>query len=113
MEQSKLVLFSFSVSFLLNFILSKLAYSHEFLDIPFERKGHLFPVALGGGVALFLSLVLSSMVLGGPYVLLVFSSLLLVMGLIDDLFDLPALIKLLFQIIISVLWLLYNPFILL
>lgn len=113
LEQSKLILFSFSISFPLNFILSKLAYSHEFLDIPFERKAHLFPVALGGGVALFLSLTLSSMILGGPYELLVFSSLLLVMGLIDDLFDLPAVIKLLLQIVISSLWLIYTRLVLL
>ncbi|MCS7233193.1 MAG: undecaprenyl/decaprenyl-phosphate alpha-N-acetylglucosaminyl 1-phosphate transferase [Synergistetes bacterium] len=113
MEQSKMVLFSFFISFLLSFVLSKLAYSYGFLDIPFERKGHPFPVALGGGMAIFLSLTLSSMILGGPYELLIFSSVLIMIGLVDDIFDLPAFLKLVFQFMISTVWLIYKPFVLL
>ncbi|MBC7331815.1 MAG: undecaprenyl/decaprenyl-phosphate alpha-N-acetylglucosaminyl 1-phosphate transferase [Synergistetes bacterium] len=99
----------FVFSFLLNLILARLAYKYKFLDVPFERKSHLFPVALGGGVALFLSLAVSSMFLGIFHDLLFFASLLVFMGLIDDLFDLPPILKLSFQVGVSVLWLVYSP----
>lgn len=110
LAQGELVLLPFVFSFLLNFVLSRLAHRYGFLDIPFERKSHPFPVALGGGVALFLSLALSSMLFGVFQKVLIFSSLLVIMGLIDDLLDLPPLLKLFIQALVSGLWMLSSSF---
>jgi len=109
LERSESFLFSFALSLFLGLVISRLAYEHKFLDIPFERKSHSSPVALGGGVTLFLSLFLTSMIMGNHYDLLSCASLIVFVGLVDDMFDLPPGVKLLFQVILALFWIYRNP----
>ncbi len=54
---------SFTLSWLLTLIVRQLAIARGFVDKPGHRKIHARPVALGGGIAIFLSVVLPLLLL--------------------------------------------------
>ncbi len=108
-EHAKAFTLSFLLSFSLSFLLLKLSYRYKLLDLPFGRKKHFFPVALGGGIAVFLSLALCSMIWGNGLELLTIASLLVLVGFIDDVFDVSPLIKLFFQILSAAVWVCLKP----
>ncbi len=108
-EHAKTFILSFFLSFFLSLLLLRLSYKYELLDLPFGRKKHFFPVALGGGIAVFLSLALCSMICGNGLELLAIASLLVLVGFVDDVFDISPLIKLFFQILSAALWVYLKP----
>lgn len=75
------------------------------LDRPDWRKVHTEPTPLLGGLAVYAafmsSLLLNSVFLPGMKIFLVGATLIFMMGLADDIRPLPALLKLLLQILIS------------
>ncbi len=76
------------------------------LDLPDERKVHLSPVPRNGGLAIYASLLLATVwqqnrELRAPF--LIGSSLIFLVGLADDLVGLRAKVKLIFQILSSLL----------
>jgi UDP-GlcNAc:undecaprenyl-phosphate GlcNAc-1-phosphate transferase len=97
-----LVSFAFSVSFLVAPLVRAFALWRGILDLPAVRKIHLAPTPLLGGVAVYLafalavlhnfrfSLELKGVVLGATVVLL--------LGLLDDAYDIPAPLKLAGQV---------------
>lgn len=107
-----LFFFSFLFAFLLTFLIKRIAIKLKILDIPTERKIHKTPTPLLGGAAVFLAFVwtvflnfsfsieLKGIVLGGAIIFL--------MGLVDDLRAIPALWKLLGQILASIVLLLHG-----
>jgi len=100
-----LLLFAFLLSFLFTPVIRYVATKLRILDIPEERKIHKKPIPLLGGLAIYISYVvtiffnfsfsieLKGVVIGGTIILLV--------GLIDDIWKVSATWKLVSQILAS------------
>lgn len=105
--------------FVLSFLLSiaivplviRFSYRFGFVDKPNDRKIHVFPISMLGGVSIFLSSAIGFSVLM-PFIsgldpsihyFLLLGFLAFLLGLFDDLWDCPAKYKLLFQLLIGVL----------
>ena len=85
-------------------ILRIAAQSLNLIDRPDYRKKHEEPIPMIGGLAIYISLVLTSLLFKLPYILdiLIFSSsIVLIIGLLDDIFNLGIIIRLIAQIIAS------------
>lgn len=95
----------------------RVAHALDFLDRPTARKAHKAPVAMLGGVAVFAAIALGLLLLV-PFVpavraalfgaeslgaLLLCTGLMVALGLYDDLYDMPAMQKLVGQIAIAAL----------
>ncbi len=97
--------FSFLISFLLTKLIRNIATNLKILDLPNERKIHKKPVPLLGGLAIYVSFVitiflnfsfsieLKGVIIGGTIILLI--------GLMDDIKHLAAKWKLLGQVVAS------------
>ncbi len=100
-----LFFFSFIIAFLSTKVIRRVAVKLKILDLPDERKIHKEPVPLLGGLAIYISYVitiflnfsfsieLKGIILGGTIILLI--------GLIDDIKHLPAKWKLVGQVVAS------------
>ncbi len=100
-----LFLFSFLLTFLLTPLVRIVATKLKVLDVPDERKIHKKPIPLMGGLAICISYLatiflnfsfsieLKGVVIGG--------TIILVMGLVDDINRLPAMWKLAVQVLAS------------
>ncbi|MFN3967178.1 MAG: glycosyltransferase family 4 protein, partial [Endomicrobiia bacterium] len=101
--------------FLLGFILSNLitpicinvSYKLGFLDYPDERKMHTVPIPRIGGVAVFIAFIITllrnlqfSKQLTG---LLIASTIIFILGFIDDIKPLSATIRIIFQIVSAII----------
>ena len=105
-------LYSFLSAYFVTPFCRLLALRLNIMDRPDWRKIHDNPTPLLGGIAVFLSfsvsLLLNGVFLPGMKVLLVGSTLIFLMGLIDDVKPLPALLKLCLQVLISLLVVLWG-----
>jgi UDP-GlcNAc:undecaprenyl-phosphate/decaprenyl-phosphate GlcNAc-1-phosphate transferase len=101
-----------AISLLLTFALipalRSLALRIKLVDLPNHRKVHESPVPVTGGISIFLStttvlwVLLPSLVAPSVYSYLFLASfLLLIMGVLDDRFDLNALLKLSIQLLLA------------
>jgi UDP-GlcNAc:undecaprenyl-phosphate GlcNAc-1-phosphate transferase len=102
-----LLLLSFGIGYVCAPLVSMLAFRVGALDIPAGRKAHQAPTALLGGAAIYLAFVLTlwindsySLQLKG---VVLAGSLIFIVGLIDDLKELPARLKLLVQVLAVVI----------
>lgn len=98
-----IVFLSFSLSFCLTPIARWTAYRLFALDIPDRRKNHAEATPLLGGAAIFTAFILA-IVINGIYspelaAILLAAALLFVVGIIDDVREIPAKIKLVVQLI--------------
>jgi UDP-GlcNAc:undecaprenyl-phosphate GlcNAc-1-phosphate transferase len=102
-----ILLFSFLAACLLTPLCRVLALKFNVLDRPDWRKIHDQPTPLLGGVAVFvafsLALSLNNVFLPGMKSLLLGATMIFVMGLFDDVKPLPALLKFILQVAISLL----------
>lgn len=106
----------FTFAFLLSYFLTPLcrlgALKFNLLDRPDWRKIHDQPTPLLGGLAIYVgfsvSLLLNSVFLPGMKILLLGATLIFFMGLWDDIRPLPALLKFIFQISISLLVIIWG-----
>jgi UDP-GlcNAc:undecaprenyl-phosphate GlcNAc-1-phosphate transferase len=100
-------LFSFIMAYFFTPFCRKVALKFNIMDRPNWRKIHQKATPLLGGVSVYLaftiSLLFNNIFLPGMTILLIGSSLILVIGLIDDIRPLPALFKFIMQIIISLI----------
>jgi UDP-GlcNAc:undecaprenyl-phosphate GlcNAc-1-phosphate transferase len=100
-----ILLFSFLAACFLTPLCRALALKLEILDRPDWRKIHDQPTPLLGGVAVFiafsLALSLNNVFLPGMKSLLLGATLIFVMGLFDDVKPVPALVKFILQVGIS------------
>ncbi len=98
-------LFSFLAACFLTPLCRALALKLKILDRPDWRKIHDQPTPLLGGVAIYVAfsvaLLLNNVFLPGMKSLLLGATLVFVMGLIDDVKPLPALLKFMIQVAIS------------
>ncbi|MBC8358493.1 MAG: undecaprenyl/decaprenyl-phosphate alpha-N-acetylglucosaminyl 1-phosphate transferase [Candidatus Aminicenantes bacterium] len=107
-----LLFFSFFLTFILTLVMRRIARKLKILDHPEERKIHEKPIPLLGGLAIYISYVvtvflnfsfsieLKGIILGGTIILLI--------GLIDDKWGLPAKWKLLGQVVASSVLILHG-----
>lgn len=84
-------------------LMVRIGHQWNFVDIPADRKIHVLPTPRIGGVALYAgfvgSLLLNSIVPDWMIAILVAGSLLLVIGVLDDIRELPASGKLIGQLL--------------
>jgi UDP-GlcNAc:undecaprenyl-phosphate GlcNAc-1-phosphate transferase len=107
-----LLVFSFLLAFFLTLVFRRIATKLKILDHPEERKIHAHPIPLLGGLAIYASYVmtiflnfsfsreLKGIILGGTVILIV--------GLIDDVKELSATWKLVAQILASGILIVYG-----
>ncbi|MCZ6528911.1 MAG: MraY family glycosyltransferase [Chloroflexi bacterium] len=97
-----ILMLSFAVSFGLTPIMFRLGHRLGLVDQPGERKIHWEPTPRIGGLALYLGFVVAvvanSILVDWMIAILVSGSLLLVVGLLDDKWELPAWVKLSAQV---------------
>ncbi len=100
-----IILLSGMISFVIVPILINLSNKFKWLDYPDERKMHKTPVPRIGGLAIMISFIITivrNLQFSREIQGLLFSSILImVIGVIDDIWNVKAWIKLLFQIIAS------------
>lgn len=98
---------SFIVALLMVPIFRKLAFLLNIVDVPAARKIHSISKPYLGGLALFVSVVLSLFIVGFDnlpttgYKLFYAALALVVVGIYDDKYDMKSYVKLLFQMLIS------------
>jgi len=100
MELAVSLVFAFIVTLLFIMVLGPVALAIGLVDIPGGRKMHCAPTPVIGGVAMYLGLLFGGMLLGPPPAfipLLMGASLLIVVGAIDDRFELPPTVRLIAQ----------------
>ena len=102
-----ILIFSFITGYFLTPFCRMVAIKLNILDKPNWRKIHQKSTPLLGGLGVYLALSLAllsnNIFLPGMKSLLLGATLILIMGLWDDIRPLPALVKLIFQILISLL----------
>jgi len=91
------------VAFVLTPLVRRLAFRIKAVDVPKDnRRMHKKPIPLVGGLAIFagfmVALVSFSRIDGEMAAILAGACIIVVMGIIDDIYDVPALIKLVVQI---------------
>ena len=98
--------FLFLLTFALTFIIKYLAKRHKVIDIPNERSSHTIPTPRGGGLAIVISWYIGISILfyfkiiePSLYYALMSGSLLAVISLIDDIFDIRPIFRMLVQLI--------------
>jgi UDP-GlcNAc:undecaprenyl-phosphate GlcNAc-1-phosphate transferase len=92
--------FALIVTVLFIMVLGPVALAIGLVDIPGGRKMHCAPTPVTGGVAMYLGLLFGGMLMGlSPAFssLLIGASLLIVVGAIDDRFELPPTVRLIAQ----------------
>jgi UDP-GlcNAc:undecaprenyl-phosphate GlcNAc-1-phosphate transferase len=101
------LVFSFLSAFFITPFCRLLALKLGILDKPDWRKVHGQPTPLMGGIAVYLafsaSLIFNGIFLPGMEALLAGATLIFTLGLLDDIRPLPALLKFILQILISLL----------
>ncbi|MCD4705016.1 glycosyltransferase family 4 protein [bacterium] len=97
-------------SFLLTYLIRRIAYKHKFVDIPNERSLHHVPTPTGGGLAIVITwyigisiLFFLKMIDGALYFALLSGILLAIVSLIDDFVDLKPSVRLLFHFITAII----------
>ena len=105
-QQAAQILTVALMTIMLGIILRPIAHKMSLADMPNARKNHQNVTPLIGGICIYLACGLSSFVFGDMpgqdlRTLFVATSLFLLLGVLDDLFDLKASVKLLSQVTIS------------
>ena len=103
-----------TLAFLL--LIRPIAVKAFFVDTPTKRKIHKDQIPLSGGISIFLATVLTLLIsleiFSSDLVALVFcAGLMLILGIVDDKFDLPALTKLFGQTAISLLFVIESGYV--
>jgi UDP-GlcNAc:undecaprenyl-phosphate GlcNAc-1-phosphate transferase len=107
-----ILIFSFLASFFMTPICRWIALRLKILDTPDWRKIHLQTTPLLGGVAIYVAfssaLLLNGIFLTGMKFLWLGATLIFILGLWDDVRPLPALLKFVLQILISLLIIIFG-----
>ena len=107
-----ILIFSFVAAYFVTPFCRALALKAQVVDKPDWRKIHYHPTPLLGGVAVYVAftaaILLNGVFLPAMKALLLGATLIFVIGLIDDMHPLPAFLKLIFQVLISLLVILWG-----
>ncbi len=91
--------------FIFLFLLYPLSFKIKLLDFPNNRKIHNVPIPTIGGILIYLTFfTLSFLFVYEPYLnfILYSCSIIILIGLLDDLYEISAFIRLLFQILVCI-----------
>ena len=103
---------TFVASFLLVYIVKKIAIKINAMDIPNERKVHKVPIPRLGGLAIFLAFLLGYILYGTVSTqmlsVLIGGFIIILTGIVDDISPMRARVKFLCQIIASLIVVLYG-----
>jgi len=103
----QILVFSFVCSYVLSIVVRKVLVHFNILAHPGDRKMHKVAIPEGGGIAVFITVILVSFIyFGFDFKYLGFyvgATLMFIMGLIDDIFDVRARYKLAGQVIAVIL----------
>jgi len=106
-----LLLSAFGIAFIITFVstplIGRLARRYKFFDLPSPRRVHTYPTPRIGGIALFLGFIIALLVIFGfdPRILGVAlcGTLIFLLGLLDDIYNLPPMFKFTGQVAIACL----------
>ena len=91
------------IAFGLTPLVIRLAHAFDVLDVPASRKVHSAPTPLLGGLAIyaaFITGILANSILDRQVgAILIGGSLLVIVGILDDILDVPAIVKLVTQLV--------------
>ncbi|MFV0498992.1 MAG: MraY family glycosyltransferase [Bacilli bacterium] len=119
-EFVKIIIFCGVASFLLVPLTVKIAYHINAISMPHSRHIHTKAMPLLGGVAIFLSFIFGFIIFSKPSVysfstlsyeipaILIASTMILLLGIIDDIKPLNALVKFIVQILIALIIIFYG-----
>lgn len=99
------------IFFIIIFTLSKYSKNFHLIDFPNKRKIHSKPTSIAGGLSIFLTIftITAFLSLSLDVMVIIYScSLVLIVGLYDDIFDLNPKKRLVYQIVISILIYIYG-----
>jgi UDP-GlcNAc:undecaprenyl-phosphate GlcNAc-1-phosphate transferase len=103
-----IAILSFSIAFLLIPVLRKIALRIQLVDKPNSRKVHHSAIPLVGGISIFLATILTVFLLINSEIKIleytsIFAStlIILIMGVIDDKYDIKAILKLTIQLLLA------------
>ena len=95
------------IAFGLTPLVIRLAHAFDVLDVPASRKVHSAPTPLLGGLAIYVAFttaILANSIFDYQVsAILIGGSLLVIVGILDDILDIPALVKLVAQLIAAVI----------
>ena len=88
-----------------------LASSLRLVDIPNHRKKHKEPTSMIGGLVIYVSIILSTLIFNYPDKLnfiIFLSSIIFLIGFLDDVINLSVTIRLIIQFVASLIIIIYN-----
>jgi UDP-N-acetylmuramyl pentapeptide phosphotransferase/UDP-N-acetylglucosamine-1-phosphate transferase len=98
------------LSYVLTYVIRRVALRHKILDVPNERSSHITPVPRGGGLAIVVSwyigisiLFFSGFIESNLYFAMMSGILLAIVSLIDDIFTLNHLVRIVIQTITALI----------
>jgi len=98
---------SFSATYLSLPLLKMIAFRFKILDFPAKRKMHKVATPLLGGVAIYLSIIVGFLFNQGDitafFPLILCATFIFILGLMNDILDLPARLRFLWQFLIALL----------
>jgi Fuc2NAc and GlcNAc transferase len=96
-------LLSIFISAICSFVISKYGNKFAFIDKPNERSSHTTPTPRGGGIGMMLAFVVVGFLFTKNYAVVSVIGCAGVLGLLDDRFTFPSKLRLIIQIILSIL----------
>ncbi|WP_076500038.1 UDP-N-acetylglucosamine--undecaprenyl-phosphate N-acetylglucosaminephosphotransferase [Shewanella morhuae] len=107
MSENIAVLFVFFISFSCLFVFRKIAKKIGLVDKPNERKHHTGQIPLVGGISVFFTIMLALLLIPelllSPKLFMVCAFILVVIGVIDDRYDISFKLRLVIQAVISLM----------
>ena len=105
-ENYNILILFIVTNLILIYFFSFLAVKIKLLDVPDQRKRHTGSIPLIGGLVIYTSIILFYFFLNLPYwisVIFISSSMILIIGLIDDKFQIGVIIRLIAQLVACLL----------
>ncbi len=103
-----IAILSFAIAYLLIPVLRKIAIRIQLVDKPNQRKVHSSAVPLIGGISIFITTILTVMLVIKSEMnmiaygnIFISSSILLIIGVMDDKYDIKAILKLIIQLLLA------------
>ena len=104
-DRSLYVALPFCIGLFCLFVLAKIAPFVGLVDKPTQRKDHTGNIPLVGGPAIFIAVATSAVLLVPQFevaVFLIASMVILLLGIVDDILDLPAVFRLIVQFAVAI-----------
>lgn len=95
------ILLSISLSAITSAVISKYSFRIAAVDVPNERSSHSLPTPRGGGIGIWIALIIVGIFVARDFYFSAILSIAGLLGLLEDRFTLPSRLRLLTQFVIS------------